>query len=240
MITAISWEVSPILFQPPIFRPNCGPISSRRRPFRDRRRSIKSDGGGGDGDASPDDRPVETSPLIRVAVSGATELLKFFSPPSAETKRLGDAEDFEISASCVDDVVRILESDYEKDYFLTGVFTSDIYTEDCIFEDPTIKFRGKALYERNLKLLVPFFISPSVELLSIEKGEIAGKSFILAKWKLRTYLRFPWRPLITIDGSTAYDLNDEFKVIRHAESWNVSAFEAIGQIFTPSFGKSDG
>jgi len=27
----------------------------------------------------------------------------------------------------------------------TGVFTSAIYAEDCIFEDPTIRFRGKRI-----------------------------------------------------------------------------------------------
>ncbi|KAJ6973997.1 hypothetical protein NC653_030143 [Populus alba x Populus x berolinensis] len=59
--------------------------------------------------------------------------------------------------------------------------------------------------------------------------------FVLARWKLRTYLKFPWRPLISIDGSTVYELDNKLKIVRHAESWNVSALEAIGQIFTPSF-----
>jgi len=89
----------------------------------------------------------------------------------------------------------------------------------------------------------------------------------------RTYLKLPWKPLICIDGSTVYELDDKFNVrnkssffwcnvhiwisyayamiatsygclhlfiqqiVRHAESWNVSALEAIGQIFTPSFGR---
>jgi hypothetical protein len=32
-------------------------------------------------------------------------------------------------------------------YYLlkAGVFTSAIYDEDCVFEDPTIKFQGKNL-----------------------------------------------------------------------------------------------
>lgn len=82
----------------------------------------------------------------------------------------------------------------------------------------------------------------------------------------RTYLKLPWKPLIKIDGTTVYELNDELKVgreenvfhkvgtyscilhmlvhhtffslpsqiIRHAESWSVSALEAVGQIFSPS------
>lgn len=122
-------------------------------------------------------------------------------------------------------------------YYLlkAGVFTSAIYDEDCVFEDPTIKFQGTKLYSRNLKLLVPFFDCPSIGLQDIEKGVNSETYFVLARWKLRTYLKFPWRPLISIDGSTVYELDNKLKIVRHAESWNVSALEAIGQIFTPSF-----
>lgn len=81
----------------------------------------------------------------------------------------------------------------------------------------------------------------------------------------RTYLKFPWKPLISIDGSTVYELNNGLKVsnnhhsneiityhlicfynvklgwqqiVKHSERWNVSALEAIAQIFTPGTGKS--
>ncbi|CAI0384486.1 unnamed protein product [Linum tenue] len=56
----------------------------------------------------------------------------------------------------------------------------------------------------------------------------------------KTYLRFPWRPLISIVGATVYELNEDFKIVRHTESWNVSALEAVGQIFTPSFDRRPG
>ncbi|KAL6278765.1 hypothetical protein ACE6H2_022366 [Prunus campanulata] len=132
---------------------------------------------------------------------------------------------------------KLLGSEFEMKEL--GIFTSAIYAEDCIFEDPTIRFRGKELYSRNLKLLVPFFESPSIGLEKIEKGINSEASFVLATWKLRTYLKLPWRPVISIDGSTVYDLDDKFKIVRHAESWNVSAIEAIGQLFTPSYGRSN-
>ncbi|KAF8731930.1 hypothetical protein HU200_015878 [Digitaria exilis] len=114
---------------------------------------------------------------------------------------------------------------------IAGDFTPGIYTEDCLFEDPTIKFRGRSRYSQNLDLLVPFFDSPSLELESIEKGLRVEMKFVKATWKLRTYLRLPWRPLIAIRGNTTYDLNEDYKVVRHSESWDVSALEAIGQLF---------
>ncbi|KAK9083860.1 hypothetical protein Scep_030331 [Stephania cephalantha] len=114
-----------------------------------------------------------------------------------------------------------------------GNFSSSVYFEDCAFEDPTIKFRGKNLYAQNIKLLVPFFEHPTLILKQIEKGADSDAKSVLATWKLRTYLKLPWKPLISIEGRTLYELDDELKIVRHAESWNVSALEAIGQIFTP-------
>ncbi|CAN1180893.1 Molybdate transporter 1, partial [Linum perenne] len=84
----------------------------------------------------------------------------------------------------------------------SGIFTSELYVEDCLFEDPTISFRGTDLYSRNLKLLVPFFDDPSIRLQSIEKFHIHC---------CRTYLRLPWRPLVLIDGVTVYELNEDFQ-----------------------------
>ncbi|EYU30519.1 hypothetical protein MIMGU_mgv1a023064mg, partial [Erythranthe guttata] len=132
--------------------------------------------------------------------------------------------DDESPVSNIDDVLSVIRSDYEKSYFVTGIFTSAIYAEDCTFEDPTIKFQGTELYERNLRLLVPFFDDPSIQLKNIEKLNLM----------CRTYLKLPWKPLISIDGRTIYDLDAAFKIVRHAESWNISALEAVIQIFTPS------
>ncbi|KDP23634.1 hypothetical protein JCGZ_23467 [Jatropha curcas] len=193
--------------------------------------------GPGNGNWRRIDTQPKTPKILKLAVTGVTELLRIFSFSTKD--RVSYEERDEIFVSGIDDVIMILKADYENAYFVTGIFTSAIYTEDCIFEDPTIRFRGTELYSRNLKLLVPFFDSPSIGLQNIEKGINSGTNFVQATWKLRTYLKFPWRPLISIDGSTLYELNDEFKIIRHAESWNVSAFEAIGQIFTTSFGRPD-
>ncbi|KAK8342776.1 hypothetical protein V6Z11_A08G264800 [Gossypium hirsutum] len=161
---------------------------------------------------------TRTPPLLRLAVSGVTELLRLFSS-SAQGNRadyqLKTEDRDENSASDIDDVLRILKADYENAYFVTG----------------------KELYSRNLKLLVPFFDSPSIRLQKIEKGANMETDFVAATWRLRTYLKLPWRPLISVNGSTIYELDEKLKIVRHAESWDVTALEAIGQIFTPSIGR---
>ncbi|CAN1168023.1 hypothetical protein LINPERPRIM_LOCUS18993 [Linum perenne] len=181
---------------------------------------------------------TSTPSILKFAVNGVTEILRLFSSSGLQKVDGGDTgeSDDTISALSVDDVVRILTIDYENAYFVTGrIFTSELYVEDCLFEDPTISFRGTDLYSRNLKLLVPFFDDPSIRLQSIEKDVNSMTNIVLATWKLRTYLRLPWRPLVLIDGVTVYELKEDFQIVRHTESWNVSALEAIGQIFTPSF-----
>lgn len=56
-----------------------------------------------------------------------------------------------------DELLRVLRFDFEKNaYFVTGRISSQIYTTDCYFADPTVKFRGVDKWCRNLQLLVPF------------------------------------------------------------------------------------
>jgi len=174
----------------------------------------------------------DAPPVVRAAVGAVTELLRAIAPNKTprDAAEQGEAPDPPPCGS-VEDVLALLEDDYRRAYFLTGDFTPGIYTEDCLFEDPTIKFRGLSRYSQNLDLLVPFFDSPSLELENIEKVLRVETKFVKATWKLRTYLRLPWRPLIAIRGNTTYDLNEDYKVVRHSESWDVSALEAISQIF---------
>ncbi|CAN6197234.1 unnamed protein product [Urochloa humidicola] len=177
----------------------------------------------------------EAPPVVRAAVGAVTELLRAVSPSPSKKQPRDSAQEVEelapLPCRSVDDVLTVLQDDYRRAYFLTGDFTPGIYVEDCLFEDPTIKFRGRSRYSQNLDLLVPFFDSPSLKLENIEKGLRVETKFVKSTWKLRTYLRLPWRPLIAIRGNTTYDLNEDYKVVRHSESWDVSALEAIGQIF---------
>eukprot|EP00897_Mesotaenium_endlicherianum_P001101 jgi/Mesen1/10992/ME000097S10568 len=133
-----------------------------------------------------------------------------------------------------------LRADYEqRAYFITGNITEALYSEDCFFGDPTVSFTGLQRWRRNIRLLVPFFEEPSVALHSIvaQDEEGGGRAFV-TQWRLRTYLKFPWRPLIDIDGSTKHSLDETntkaSAVVRHVESWGVSAIEALGQMFVAS------
>ncbi|XP_074311473.1 uncharacterized protein LOC141647250 isoform X1 [Silene latifolia] len=116
----------------------------------------------------------QTPSLLKFAVSGVTEVLRIFSTGNNNgMDRVMAKEKEELSVSGVDDVLGILKSDYDNAYFVTGTFSLSIYAGDCLFEDPTIKFRGIELYSRNIQLLVPFFEQPSIVLNNIDKVRIS-------------------------------------------------------------------
>ncbi|GLT51839.1 hypothetical protein SLA2020_252200 [Shorea laevis] len=82
----------------------------------------------------------KTPPLLKWAVSGVTELLSLFSLGKKRLNEGSTGEKDEILVSGIDDVLKMLKFDYANAYFVTVVFTSAIYADNCIFEDPTIRF----------------------------------------------------------------------------------------------------
>ncbi|PPD71224.1 hypothetical protein GOBAR_DD31892 [Gossypium barbadense] len=167
---------------------------------------------------------TRTPPLLRLAVSGVTELLRLFSS-SAQGNRadyqLKSEDRDENSASDIDDVLRILKADYENAYFVTdGSLEAHTPRKDLRDEEPPC-----------LQAIIA--AKPAA---NMETDFVSGKTWRLGVPSL-TYLKLPWRPLISVNGSTIYELDEKLKIVRHAESWDVTALEAIGQIFTPSIGR---
>ncbi|CAM6081502.1 unnamed protein product [Calypogeia fissa] len=169
--------------------------------------------------------------VLRAAVSGVTELLRVCSKDSSVQS---SNETVNGSTIAPEDFVEALRADYAVSYFLTGDFNDALYAENCFFADPTVQFSGRDLYKRNLKLLVPFYEDPSLVLDDIQEVGDGESQFIQAFWKLRVYLKLPWKPFIAVDGSTKYELDANAKIVKHVESWNVTGLEAIGQLFKPS------
>ncbi|XP_071932248.1 uncharacterized protein [Coffea arabica] len=128
---------------------------------------------------------TQTPKFLKLAVTGVTELLRLLSQSDKNRSDTINRQIDENLVSNIDDILMIIKSDYEKAYFVTGHFTSAIYADECTFEDPTIKFQGRDLYSRNLKLLVPFFDNPSIFLKEIKKGINPKAKYIIASWKLR-------------------------------------------------------
>jgi hypothetical protein len=87
---------------------------------------------------------------------------------------------------------------------------------------------------------VPFLIQPDIKLLSLQRlaadqrGEPQAPQQLEARWALQSTLALPWRPFISIVGRTVYTLNPQAtQIVCHEEFWNVSAAQALLQMFTP-------
>jgi hypothetical protein len=183
--------------------------------------------------------------FVRGVVAAATEVLRLFNVGASTPSPTATGTTFPGSPARpapgdIDEVLRCLKSDFERSYFITGVLSDGIYDEDCFFADPTVSFTGRELWKRNLQLLVPFLIDPSIQLTGLQQLEKKDGSEIVklrADWILECSLKLPWRPYIYVVGSTEYDLAypDNNRIVRHVEYWDISAWEALVLVFTPGF-----
>ena len=142
-------------------------------------------------------------------------------------------------------VLAALRSDYRRAYFVTGVLCDRVYAPDCLFADPTISFSGRDLWKRNLVLLTPFFVQPSIQLRSLRvtarRGARAPATVLRAEWRLTTGLRLPWRPAVDVEGATDYTLNKEDNlIVSHVETWELGAWAAVRQLLTPGPSAAEG
>ena len=142
----------------------------------------------------------------------------------------------------VEGVLKILREDFEqRAYFVTGILSDTIYDEECRFVDPTISFRGRELWKRNLQLLTPFLDDPSIDLLSLDRMDPSQSNrdsediVLRAEWILKCGLRLPWKPYVVVRGATAYvlDNEDNNRIVDHVETWNISGLQALLLIITP-------
>jgi hypothetical protein len=199
-------------------------------------------------DAPPPPPPQEAS----VATKGvwfATELVgkaaALVRPAPAEPPPpAGEAP------TSLDEAIRRLESDYagtEDDpraYFLTGVMDEALYDEQCEFADPFVSFKGRQRFVDNLSNLAGGFITDaSTRMLqaSAQPHDATAGTPPSFKTKLlvKLQLGLPWRPVLAWPWGVEHVFDpDSMLIVKHVESWDVSAAEGVRQLLRP--GPPDG
>ncbi|KAH8067412.1 peptide-methionine (S)-S-oxide reductase [Aureococcus anophagefferens] len=134
----------------------------------------------------------------------------------------------------VDEACKRLAADYEGadgPYFLTGIMDAACYDDDCEFADPFVSFKGRARFEENLANLGGGFISDaSIRTLGTERTASSYTTKLMVKLRLA----LPWQPVLAWPWGVEHVLDvreDEVVVVRHLESWDVSAAEGVRQLF---------
>ncbi|CAI7880107.1 unnamed protein product [Closterium sp. NIES-53] len=148
-----------------------------------------------------------------------------------------EATDLEECGGVLRELVEAIREDYEqRAYFVTGDISARFYDAACLFADPTIQFSGLRRWQRNISLLTRFFSAPTIHLhdLQVFPATPSSAARLETRWRLLTPINLPWGPLVDIQGSTVHTLNAAgTKVVSHVEAWDVSAYEAIMQLFRP-------
>eukprot|EP00963_Diacronema_lutheri_P006173 scaffold524_cov357-Pavlova_lutheri.AAC.14 len=117
-----------------------------------------------------------------------------------------------------------------RQYFVTGKLTKEIFEDDCRFVDPTNDVVGLNRYLSALEILFDPANS-SVRLLDIQ---LVDQNTIEADYEARGVLQLPWRPVVRpYRGHIVYKLNGDGLVQKQEQTWDISAFEALLETFTP-------
>ena len=177
--------------------------------------------------------PTDDEPSL--GVKGAWFAAELFGKAAALTKGAPAAP---LSTAqpprSVDEACTRLAADYEGadgPYFLTGVMDAACYDDDCEFADPFVSFKGRARFEENLANLGGGFISDaSIRTLGTERTASSYTTKLMVKLRLA----LPWQPVLAWPWGVEHVLDvreDEVVVVRHLESWDVSAAEGVRQLF---------
>jgi len=116
-------------------------------------------------------------------------------------------------------------SDNDKGYYITGKLSTNIYTDDCLFDgpDPDMPVRGLRKYLNAASQLFEQRRSRAT-LLSIQIED----DVILAKWRFNGRLSLPWKPRMPeVTGTTVYHVNEDGLIYKHEETWDMSAYQAF-------------
>jgi len=154
------------------------------------------------------------------------------------------------ASTSLDEAIGRLESDYAgtaadpRPYFLTGVLDEALYDEQCEFADPFVSFKGRQRFVDNLSNLAGGFITDS----STRMLESSAQPYDAAagtppsfrtKLLVKLQLGLPWRPVLAWPWGVEHVFDpDSMLIVRHIESWDVSAAEGVRQLLRP--GPPDG
>ncbi len=135
-------------------------------------------------------------------------------------------------------------ADDPRPYFLTGKLDDGLYADDCEFSDPFVSFRGRQRFVDNLSNLAGgFIVDSSTRTLEViaERGDAARgvPPSYYTKLLVKLQLGLPWKPVLAWPWGVKHVFDESSGlVVRHIESWDVSAAEGVSMLLRP--GPPDG
>ncbi|EFJ46803.1 hypothetical protein VOLCADRAFT_92622 [Volvox carteri f. nagariensis] len=142
------------------------------------------------------------------------------------------AEESAPSSSALKAIDAIRRDFVERQYYVTGNLTPQLFAPDCVFKDPTVEVVGVEPYVRALQAL----FDPSTSRADLISIRATAPSTVVLRWRLEGSLKLAGLKIKPYTGTTVYTLSDDGKVIRHEETWDISTVDAFVSTFFPGFG----
>lgn len=127
-------------------------------------------------------------------------------------------------------IIDILTKDYKN---FPKLQSFEIYADDVVFSDPLTSFKGVERYQKMIKFMDSFFSDINLELHAIEQE----KQLIKTEWTLTMSSPLPWKPVMTISGSSELVLNNDLLIVSHRDYWQISPWQVLVQNFRVSLEK---
>ncbi|PNH11715.1 hypothetical protein TSOC_001413, partial [Tetrabaena socialis] len=138
------------------------------------------------------------------------------------------AEDSPASA-----VVEAIRQDFvERQYYVTGELSRELFAEDCVFKDPTVEVTGVGPYVKALQTL----FDPTASRADLISLRVEGPDRVVLRWRLEGSLKIGGLRIKPYTGTTVYTISPDRRVVRHEETWDISTVDAFVSTFFPGFG----
>ena len=232
---AFGIQRSPSLFQTTsAFQENS--LSGPRRPFQARKNRIVQCGSKNDSEDSTGTK--EDMNILTKSSWYAVELFGNVFGKKGQFEESSDSTEMKLSLtpSSLDETLKRINEDNDRDYFLSGEIDSLIYDENCVFADPFVSFSGRDRFIENLQNLGSFITKYDARVIDYSSVTYEESiPIIQTKIMVKLELNLPWKPVLAWPWGVKYEIDPEtFLVTKHEESWNIEPLEGVKMIFRPS------
>mmetsp|Transcript_5163 Transcript_5163/g.7633 ORF Transcript_5163/g.7633 Transcript_5163/m.7633 type:complete len:236 (+) Transcript_5163:125-832(+) len=176
-----------------------------------------------------DKQPGEDmNPVTKASWYAVEAFGKIFAPMN-EKDDDGSFDESQAPSSLKETLVRI-QSDNDRQYFLSGKVDRLIYDEQCIFADPFVSFAGRDRFVENLQNLGSFITKYDAKMLGYEVSDDGLQ--VDTKVMVKLELNLPWKPILAWPWGVKYTIDESSCLVTdHIESWNIAPVEGVKQIF---------
>ncbi|KAI7841313.1 hypothetical protein COHA_004932 [Chlorella ohadii] len=126
--------------------------------------------------------------------------------------------------------IAAIKEDYSKNYFVSGAGDLAAYTPDCYFADPFAGFSGTQRFKNNVSNLGSLMQDIQLDI----TGWAEGERELVTKWRFSAILDLPWRPRLAAAGGTTHVFDEDNRVVKHIESWDVDPARVVRSLLKPS------